>query len=180
MTALDYVKSRIREYDIKNYDYINYFSIDENRGAFLWSRIAQFIGDYVESAIPEWDPDPNSKHLGVGCKTDWENTKIVVEQKKNPKANNGSSKKADLIKLKESAEEKGKIPIYAYWEDRRKNDYMKDGIRHLHGIAIFRFLGIEDQWEDFLSHINDVTLTIKEELTKKFDEYYKSPINTSV
>ena len=66
--------------------YINYLSIDENRGAFLWSRTSQFIGDYVESAIPEWDPDPNSKHLGVGCKTDWENTKIVVEQKKNPKA----------------------------------------------------------------------------------------------
>ena len=104
----------------------------------------------------------------------------MLSRRKIQKPNNGSSKKADLIKLKESAEEKGKIPIYAYWEDRRKNDYMKDGVRHLHGIAIFRFLGIEDQWEDFLSHINDVTLTIKEELTKKFDEHYKSPINTSV
>tara|TARA_Y100000004_G_scaffold85430_1_gene95848 strand:+ start:109 stop:648 length:540 start_codon:yes stop_codon:yes gene_type:complete len=179
MTALKSLKNRLKEFEIK-YEYNSLFSYEENRGACLTRLIDQAMGNYVEESIPEWDPDPKAKHLGVGFKIDWENSKVVVEQKKNPQTDNGSSRKSNLLKLKESAEEKGKTPIYAYWEDRRKNDYMKDGVRHLHGIAIFKFLGIEDQWEDFLSHINDVRLIIKEELTKKFDEHYKSPINTSV
>ena len=72
------------------------------------------------------------------------------------------------------SKEKKKIPIYAYWQDRKKNDYMKDGVRHLHGKAIFEYLGVEDKWEDFLSHVNDVKIIIRKELKKKFNEHYKS------
>ena len=180
MSALSYVTFQIREYDMSKFDYHDHLTLDENRGAFLWSRTAQFMGYYIEAAIPEWDPDPISKHLGVGCKTDWENSTIVVEQKRNTATDNYSSRKANIKKLLESAEERGKIPIYAYWEDRKKNDYIKDGVRHLHGVAIFKYLGIEDQWGDFLSHTEDVKLIIKEELSKKFNEYYESSGKTSV
>jgi len=174
MTALESLKTRLKQYDMSQYDYDFLLDKPENRGVFLRSRINHFIGDYIEECIPEWDPDPQAKHLGVGKKTDWENSKIVVEQKKEPQTDNSSSRKANLIKLKESAEEKKKIPIYAYWQDRKKNDYMKDGVRHLHGKAIFKYLGVEDKWEDFLSHVNDVKIIIREELKKKFDEHYKS------
>ena len=173
MTALESLKNSLKEFEIK-YEYNSLFSYEENRGACLTRLIDQAMGNYVEESIPEWDPDPKAKHLGVGLKTDWENSKIVVEQKKNPQTDNASSRKANLVKLKESAEEKGKTPIYAYWEDRPKNDYMKDGVRHLHGKAIFKYLGIEDKWEDFLSHVNDVRLMIKEDLTNKFDEKFQS------
>jgi hypothetical protein len=174
MSALDNLKTRLKEYDMSQYVYDHLLDPSENRGLFLASRIAQMIGEYIEEVIPEWDPDPEAKHLGVGCKTDWENSSIVVEQKKNPATDNSSSKKANNIKLKESAAEKNKIPIYAYWEDRKKNDYIKDGIRHLHGIAIFKYLGVEDKWEDFLSHVNDVKILIRDELKNKYNEYYKS------
>jgi hypothetical protein len=179
MTALESLQIRLNEFEVK-YEYNSLFSYEENRGACLTRLIDQAMGNYVEESIPEWDPDPKAKHLGVGLKVDWENSKIVVEQKKDTTTDNASSRKSNLLKLKESAEEKGKTPIYAYWKDRPKNDYMKDGIRHLHGIAIFRFLGIEDQWGDFLSHVNDVKLTIKEELTKKFDEKFQSFNNPTV
>ena len=180
MTALESLKTRLKQYDISQYEYDPLFDKTENRGVFLSSRISQLLGDYVEEVIPEWDPDPTSKHLGVGFKTDWENSKIVVEQKKDPKTDNSSSRKANLVKLKESAKEKKKTPVYAYWKDRKKNDYIKDGVRHLHGVAIFKYLGIEERWGDFLSHTEDVKLIIKEELSKKFNEYYESSGKTSV
>jgi len=174
MTALESLKTRLEQYDISQYEYDPLLDTVENRGVFLRSRINHFIGDYIEEVIPEWDPDPQARHLGVGKKTDWENSTIVVEQKKNPQTDNGSSRKANIKKLLESAKERGKTPIYAYWEDRKKNDYMKDGIRHLHGIAIFKYLNVEDKWQDFLSHVNDVKLIIKEDLTIKFNEHYES------
>ena len=173
MTALESLKNRLKEFEIK-YEYNSLFSYEENRGACLTRLIDQAMGNYVEEAIPEWDPDPKAKHLGVGFKIDWENSKVVAEQKKNPKTDNGSSRKSNLLKLKEVAEETGKTPIYAYWEDRPKNDYMKDGVRHLHGIAIFKFFGIKNQWEDFLSHANDVRIMVKEDLANKFDEKFQS------
>ena len=180
MSALENMKNRLRNYDMIQFMYDEFLTLDENRGVFLSSRINQLLGDYVEEVIPEWDPDPMSKHLGVGFKTDWENSTIVVEQKKNTATDNSSSRKANIKKLLESADEKNKIPIYAYWEDRKKNDYIKDGVRHLHGVAIFKYLGVEDQWEDFLSHIKDVKLIIKEELSNKFNGHYESSGKTSV
>lgn len=168
MSAIQSLKNRLRQYDISQYDYNPLLDPEENRGVFLHSRINHFIGDYVEEVIPEWDPDPQANHLGVGKKTDWENSKIVVEQKKNPHTDNGSSRKSNIIKLKESALERGKIPIYSYWEDRKKNDYVKDGVRHLHGKAIFKYLGIENKWEDFLSHVEDTKMLIRDELKNKF------------
>jgi hypothetical protein len=174
MSALDNLKTRLKDYDMSQYVYDPLLDPFENRGLFLASRIAQMIGEYIEEVIPEWDPDPEAKHLGKGCKTDWENSKIVVEQKKNPATDNSSSKKANNVKLKESAAEKNKTPIYAYWEDRKKNDYMKDGIRHLHGIAIFKYLGVEDKWGDFISHVNDVKIIIRDELKNKYNEHYES------
>lgn len=159
-----------------NFVYEPLLTLEENRGDFLRSRINHFVGDYVEARIPEYDLDPNARHLGVGHKVDWENSKIVVEQKKNPKTDNDSSKKQNILKLKECAKEKNKIPIYAYWEDRPKRDYIKDDVRHLHGIAIFKYLGIEDQWDIFLSDVNNVKLIIRDELKKKFNDYYESTI----
>ena len=173
MSALKSLKKRLKKFEI-SYKYDSMFTYQENRGACLTRLIDQAMGNYVEEVIPEWDPDSEAKHLGVGLKVDWENSKIVVEQKKDPKTDNASSRKANLFKLIESAKEKNKTPIYAYWRDRKKNDYMKDGVRHLHGKAIFKYLGVEDKWEDFLSNVNDVKILIKEELTKKFNEYYKS------
>ena len=179
MTALESLKTRLKEFELKyEYDYL--FSYEENRGACLTRLIDQAMGNYVEEVIPEWDPDPEAKHLGVGLKVDWENKLIVVEQKKNPQTDNASSRKANLVKLKESAKEKKKIAIYAYWQDRKKNDYVKDGVRHLHGKAIFKYLGIEDKWEDFLSHVNNVKMIVKEDLSKKFDEKFQSFNNPTV
>jgi len=179
MTALESLQTRIENFKV-TYEYNPMFTYQENRGAFLTRLIDQAMGNYVEESIPEWDTDPKAKHLGVGFKIDWENSKVVVEQKKNPQTDNGSSRKSNLLKLKESAEEKGKTPIYAYWEDRPKNDYMKDGVRHLHGKSIFKYLGVEDKWEDFLSHVNDVKMIIKEELSNKFDEKFQSFNNPTV
>lgn len=178
--SLDYVKSRIKDYDMTQFVYEPLLTLEENRGSFLRSRIDHFVGDYVEARIPEYDPDPEAKHLGVGHKVDWENSKIVVEQKKNTKTDNDSSKKQNMRKLMECAEDKNKTPIYAYWEDRPKKHYMKDGVLHLHGIAIFRFLGIESEWSNFLSDVNDVKMTIRDELRKKFDDHYKSITVSSI
>lgn len=179
MSALKSLKKRLKKF-IVSYEYDPMFTYEENRGVCLTRLIDQAMGNYVEQAIPEWDTDSKAKHLGVGLKVDWENSKIVVEQKKNPSTDNASSRTANLIKLKECAEEKKKIPIYAYWQDRKKNDYMKDGVRHLHGKAIFKYLGIEDKWEDFLSHVNGVKMMVKKELSKKFDEKYQSFNNPTI
>ena len=173
MTALESLKNRLKEFEI-SYKYDPIFTYQENRGACLTRLMDQAMGNYVEEAIPEWDPDSEAKHLGVGLKVDWENSKIVVEQKKNPQTDNASSRKANLVKLKESAKEKKKTAIYAYWQDRKKNDYVKDGVRYLHGKAIFKYLGVEDKWEDFLSHVNNVKMIVKEDLSNKFDEKFQS------
>ena len=39
---------------------------------------------------------------------------------------------------------------------------MKDGVRHLHGEAIFNFLGCGDQWVAFMEEVNSVKMIIKE------------------
>ena len=70
MTALESLKTRLKQYDMSQYDYDFLLDKPENRGVFLRSRINHFIGDYIEECIPEWDPDPQAKHLGVGKKTD--------------------------------------------------------------------------------------------------------------
>lgn len=176
MTALESLETRLNEFKVK-YEYDSLFSYEENRGAFLNRLVHQMVGNYVEEVMCEWDPDPESKFLGVGLKTDWENSKCVVEQKKNPQANNGSSKKSDIVKLKEDAKIKGKTPVFAYWQDRSKNNYMKDGVLYLHGAAVFEYLGIEDykeKYDLFLDDIRNITIIIKENLTNKFDEKFQS------
>jgi hypothetical protein len=176
MTALESLTIRLKEFKVK-YEYDFIFSFEENRGAFLNRLVSQMVGNYVEEVMCEWDPDPESKFLGAGLKTDWENSTCVVEQKKTPQTNNGSSKKADIDKLKKDAERKSKTPIFAYWQDRRKNDYVKDGVRYLHGIAIFKYLGIknyEEQYKLFLDDVYTITIMIKEDLTNKFNEKFQS------
>jgi hypothetical protein len=181
MTALESLKTRLKEFEVKyEYDYL--FSYEENRGAFVISRVDQMVGNYVEEVMSEWDPDPESKFRGVGEKIDWENSKSVAEQKKSPKADNSSSKKGNCKKLLEVAEEKGKTPIYAYWQDRKKNDHMGEneydkGVRYLHGSAVFEYLGIEnyeEQYKLFLNNISNIKSMIKEDLTNKFDEKFQS------
>ena len=82
-----------------------------------------------------------------------------------------------MPKLAKDADLKGKTPIYAYWQDRKKNDYMAHGVRHLHGKAIFKVLGIEDQWDDFLSDVKSVKMVIIDKLRDKFNEHYqRSPV----
>ena len=110
MTALESLQTRLEKF-IVSYEYDPMFTYQENRGACLTRLMDQAMGNYVEEAIPEWDPDSEAKHLGVGLKVDWENSKIVVEQKKNPQTDNASSRKANLVKLKESAKEKGQMFI---------------------------------------------------------------------
>ena len=82
MSALSYVTFQIREYDMSKFDYHDHLTLDENREVLFCGVEQHSSGYYIEAAIPEWDPDPISKHLGVGCKTDWENSTIVVEQKR--------------------------------------------------------------------------------------------------
>ena len=141
---------------------------------FVLDRIDQEIGFFVEQRISEYDPDPGAEHLPVGGRVDWVNGKICVEQKKNPSTDNGSSKKQNMHKLCDYDEETGLQPIYAYWQPRKKNDYMKDGVRHLHGEAIFNFLGCGDQWVAFMEEVNSVKMIIKETMASKFDEQYQS------
>jgi len=181
MTALESLKSRLEKFKV-SYEYNSLFTYEENRGAFLTRLVNQMIGNYAEEFMPEWDPDPESKFLGSGKKTDWENSTSVFELKKNPQANNGSSKKSDVPKLINDAKAKGKIPIYAYWADRLKNDHIgkkenDKGLRYLHGSALFKYLGIEnyeEQYKMFLGDIDNTFLMIKEDLTNKFDEKFQS------
>lgn len=187
MTALESLQTRLKKFKIK-YEYNPLFTYEENRGAFLTRMVSQMIGNYAEESMPEWDSDPESKFLGAGKKTDWENSTSVFELKKNPQANNGSSKKSDIPKLINDAKAKGKIPIYAYWEDRHKNDHMgqkerDEGLRYLHGSALFKYLGIdnhEEQYKLFLDDINNTSLMIKEDLTSKFNEKFQSLNNPTV
>ena len=80
MSALSYVTFQIREYDMSKFDYHDHLTLDENRGAFLQSRTSQIMGYYTAAAIPERDPDPISKHLGVASKTNCEISTIAVQQ----------------------------------------------------------------------------------------------------
>ncbi len=182
MTALESLQTRLEKFKV-NYVYNPLFSYEENRGAFLTRLISQMIGNYAEQVMPEYDLDPESKFLGAGKKTDWENSKFVFELKKNPPANNGSSKKSDVPKLINDAKEKGKTPIYAYWEDRPKNDWVgktegfDKGLRYVHGSALFKLLGYKnykEQYNLYLDNINNIFLMIKEDLTNKFDEKFQS------
>ena len=114
MTALESLQTRLKNFKV-NYTYDPLFSYEENRGSFVIQRLNMQVGYYAEEVMPEWDPDPESKHLGAGKKTDWENSTCVFELKRNPKANNGSSKKGDVPKLAKDADlkgfRKGKVPI---------------------------------------------------------------------
>ena len=104
---------------------------------------------------------------------DWLNSIICVEQKRNPATDNASSKKANLKKLVEYAEEHQLIPVYAYSEDRKKNHYMKDGVLHLHGKAIFDYLGIGEQWEEFNNEVEAVKIMIRDMLAPRFNEHFQ-------
>lgn len=182
MTALESLQTRLEKFKV-TYEYNPMFTYQENRGACLTRLISQMIGNYAEQVMPEYDLDPESKFLGAGRKTDWENSVYVFELKKNPQANNGSSKKADVPKLINDAKEKCKTPIYAYWEDRPKNDHVGEkegfdkGLRYVHGSALFKLLGYKnykEQYNLYLDNINNISLMIKEDLTNKFDEKFQS------
>lgn len=177
MNSFDKTIKRIENYDIESnsFQYNDLLSHEENRGYFLARILQQFIGDYVEMRIPEYDPDENSEHLGVGKKVDYKNSIYCFEHKESPSTDNSSSRKANLQKLKEYADDHNLIPVYAYTESRsKKNDYMKDGIRHVHGKSIFTLLNIEDKWDYFVNDIENIKVIIVNKLREKFDEYYKN------
>ena len=135
MTAITELRARIADYDMDQYKWNDILSLEENRGVFLNNIINQFLGTFIEMRISEYDPTSGSQHLPVGGRVDWINDRICVEQKRNPATDNASSKKANIKKLVEYAEEHNLIPVYAYSEDRPKNNYMKDGVLHLHGVC---------------------------------------------
>lgn len=177
MNSFDKIIKRIEEYDIKtnSFQYNNLLTHEENRGYFLARILQQFIGDFVEMRIPEYDIDVNAKHLGVGKKVDYENSTFCFEHKESPSTDNSSSRKANLEKLKQYADEHNLVPIYAYTESRaKKNDYVKDGVRHVHGKAIFTLLNIDDKWDSFLDDIETVKIIIVKKLKERFDEHYKN------
>lgn len=171
--AISELQSRISDYDMSQYKWNDLLNHDENRGVFLNNLINQFLGTFIEMRISEYDPTPGSRHLPVGGCVDWVNERICVEQKRNPSTDNASSKKANVRKLVEYAEEYNLIPVYAYSEDRPKNNYMKDGVLHLHGVAIFEYLGIKDKWNDLNNEIECVKMTIKSLLCKQFDDHFR-------
>lgn len=178
MNSFIKIVKRIEEYDIKtnSFQYNDLLSHEENRGYFLARILQQFVGDFVEMRIPEYDTDKYSEHLGVGKKIDWKNSLYCAEQKVDPSTDNSSSRKANLEKLKKYAEEHNLIPIYAYTKPRtKKNDYYKDGVRHVHGKSIFTLLNIEDKWDSFLEDIENVKVIISKKLRERFDEYYTKP-----
>ena len=170
MNAFDHVIERVKAYDVSQHKKVDYLSHEENRGVFVYNTFNQFLGTYIEMRISEYDPTPGARQLPVGNKVDWVNENICVEQKRNPSTDNGSSRKANLAKLITYAEQNNLTPIYAYSEDRKKNDYMKDGVRHLHGSAIFKYLGIEHLWSNFTDDIERVKITIVQMLIEKYDE----------
>lgn len=171
--ALNELQFRISAYDMNQYKWNAILTLDENRGVFLNNIVNQFLGTFIEMRISEYDPTSGALHLPVGGRVDWINDNICVEQKRNPATDNASSKKANIKKLVEYAEEHNLVPVYAYSEDRRKNNYMKDGVLHLHGVAIFEYLGIGDRWCDFNSEVESVKITIKNLLVDRFNAHFQ-------
>ena len=153
--------------------YDTLLSYDENRGHYL-RNYHQAVGHLVEKLISKYDPDPEAKHLGTGNKVDYVNSTYCFEQKINPATDNSSSRKANLVKGKEYAESHGLEFVYAYLEDREKNMYVKDGVLHVHGAAIFELLGIADKWSTFLAELENEKRAIVNRLRQEFDERFGS------
>lgn len=170
--AFSELYARIDDYDMSQYTWVDYLSHEQNLGIFLFNTINQFLGTFIEMRINEYDPTPGAQHLPVGGRVDWINSKICVEQKRNPKTDNASSKKQNLRKLIEYANEHNLIPVYAYSEDRKKNNYMKDGVLHLHGRAIFEYLKVGHLWDDFNAEIASVKITIRDRLSARFNDQF--------
>jgi hypothetical protein len=146
---------------------------DENRGHYL-RNYHQAVGHLVEKLISEFDPDPESKHLGTGGKVDYINSTYCFEQKINPSTDNSSSRKTNLKKGKQYAEEHNLEFVYAYLEDRPKNMYIKDDVLHVHGAAIFELLGIPDKWDSFLNKLENEKRSIIDRLRNEFEERFGS------
>lgn len=175
MDALFKVNQRIVEYNFFNsqFKYDISFSFQENCGYIIKRLCQQFIGDFVEMRIPEYDPDPKAQHMGVNKIVDYINSTYAFEHKENPSTDNGSSRKQNLKKLKEYAARENLIPIYAYTQERaKKNSYVKDGILHVHGKEIFNLLGIMDKYNNFIDDIEVSKKIIIDQLRKQFNEYY--------
>ena len=170
--SLQCLRDKLAAYDCSNYKWRDYLSFEENRGVFLADRVEQELGFYTEMRITEYNPDGGAEHLPVGGRVDWVDTFHCAEQKQNPASDNGSSKKQNIRKLKEYAEENDLIPLYCYTQDRPKNNYVKDGVLHLHGSAIFEYFGCPEHWADFTEDLKEVTILIRKLMVEKFDAHY--------
>ena len=176
--SLANLRQRIKAYDISQYRWRDYLNAEGNRGLFLGSRVEQYLGKYSEQRIAEYNPAPGAKHLPKGNVADWIDDENIAEQKQSPKTDNGASRKENLRKLKSEARKLGLRPLYCYVEDRRKKRYTKQGVLHLHGIAIFEFFQIPDKWESFQGDIDAARDLIVVELSKKFDNHFRERVLT--
>ena len=170
--SLQALRAKLAAYDCSNYKWRDYLSYEENRGVFLADRVEQELGFYTEMRLVEYNPNPGAEHLPVGGRVDWIDQMHCTEQKQNPSSDNGSSKKQNIRKVKEYAEEHDLIPLYCYVQDRPKNKYMKDGVLHLHGSAIFEYFGCPESYTDFTADVKEVTILIRKLMVEKFDSFY--------
>lgn len=176
--SLANLRLRIEKHDISTYNWRNYLTPEENRGLFLGSRLDQYLGRYSEQRIAEYNPTPGAKHLPKGNVVDWIDDENIAEQKQSPRTDNGASRKENLRKLKDQAQKSGLRPLYCYVEDRRKKRYVKQGVLHLHGIAIFEFFQIPDKWEIFQGDIDAARDLIVVELSEKFNHHFREQFLT--
>jgi len=176
--SLTDLRRRIGNYDIRKYRWRDYLTIEGNRGLFLGRLVEQYLGKYTEQRIAEYNPNPGARHLPKGKVVDWRDDENIAEQKQSPDTDNNSSRKENLRKLKSEARKSGLRPLYCYTQDRRKNRYRKQGVLHLHGIAIFEFLKIADKWENFLVDLNAAEALLVNELSQKFDNHFREMVLT--
>lgn len=164
--------AKLEAYDVSQYQWRPWLSHEENCGVFVNDRVEQEIGYYSEMRLVEYNPDGGAKHLPVGGRVDWVDTFHCAEQKQKTSSDNGSSKKQNIKKLVEYAEEHTLTPLYCYVQDRPKNDYVKDGVRHLHGSAIFAYFGCPDKWDSFNNDLDEVRIIIGQYMRNRFNEHY--------
>ena len=175
MNSFDKIEYRIKNYDFSKskFEYDKNFTFQENRGYIVLRLTQQFLGDFIEMRIPEYDPDEKSEYLGVNKKVDYKNSKYCFEHKENCFTDNGSSYKKNIEKLIQYAKENNLIPVYAYTNMRsEKNNYIKNNVLHLHGIEIFKLLGIEEKYTNFKIDIEESKKIIVNKIREQFNEYY--------
>jgi hypothetical protein len=154
------------------FTYDTLLTYEENRGFYLNRAYRMKVGAWFESMLGQYDPDPKAEHLGTGGVVDYRNSTYCFEQKISPATDNHSSRKQNLIKGKQYAQDNDLEFVYAYLEDKPKNMYVKDGVLHVHGSALFELLGVPEKYSRFKHDLQQKTEQLIQQLRNEFDQRF--------